>query len=62
MFLYVYFFYRVIANEWTPFNTEFELFMIVLGKSDENMPYWLGLSDSFAMLYIAVAHLVQDLY
>ena len=52
----------MIANEWTPFHTGFELFLIVLGKSDENLPYWLGLGDSFAMLYIAVAHLVQDLY
>ena len=54
--------YRVIANEWTPFHTGFELFLIVLGKSDENMPYWLGLGDSFAMLYIAVTCLVQELY
>ena len=54
--------YRVIANEWTPFHTGFELFLIVLGKSDENMPYWLGLGDSFAMLYMAVTYLVQDLY
>ena len=59
--MHLFWFYRVIANEWTPFHTGFELFLIVLGKSDENMPYWLGLSDSFAMLYIAVAHLVQDL-
>ena len=44
------------------FHTGFELFLIVLGKSDENMPYWLGLGDSFAMLYMAVTYLVQDLY
>ena len=56
------YYYRVIANEWTPFHTGFELFLIVLGKSDENMPYWLGLGDSFAMLYIAVTCLVQELY
>ena len=54
--------YRVIANEWTPFHTGFELFLIVLGKSDENMPYWVGLGDSFAILYIAVTYLVQELY
>ena len=42
-------FYRVIANEWTPFHTGFELFLIVLGKSDENMPCLLGLCDSFAL-------------
>ena len=46
----------MIANEWTPFHTGFELFLIVLGKSDENMPYWLGLGDSFAMLYMAVTY------
>ena len=36
--------------------------MIVLGKSNENMQYWLGLGDTFAMLYIAVTYLVQELY
>ena len=45
-----------------PFHTGFELFLIVLGKSDENMPYWLGFGDSFAMLCIAVMYLVQELY
>ena len=45
-----------------PFHTGFELFLIVLGKNDENMSYWLGLGDSFAMLYIAVTYLVQELY
>ena len=54
--------YRVADKEWPPFHTGFELFLIVLGKSDENMPYWLGLGDSFAMLYMAVTYLVQDLY
>ena len=41
--------YRVTTNEWTPFHTGFELFLIILGKK---MPYWLGLGDSFAILYI----------
>ena len=36
--------------------------MIVLGKSNENMQYWLGLGDTFAMLYIAVTYLVQELH
>ena len=36
--------------------------MIVLGKSNEIMPHWLGLGDSFAILYIAVTYLVQELY
>ena len=45
-----------------PFHTGFELFLIVLRKSDEKMPYWLGLGDSFAVLYIAVTYLVQELY
>ena len=49
-------------KEWTPFHTGFELFLIVLRKSDEKMPYWLGLGDSFALLYIAVSYLVQELY
>ena len=39
-----------------PFHTEFELFLIILGKSDEKMPYWLGLGDSFAILYIDVTY------
>ena len=30
--------------------------MIIFGKSDEKMPYWLGLDDSFAILYIALTH------
>ena len=33
-----------------PFHTGFQLFLIVLHKSDEKMPYWLGLGDSFAVL------------
>ena len=54
--------YRVADKEWPPFHTGFELFLIVLRKSDEKMPYWLGLGDSFAVLYIAVTYLVQELY
>ena len=45
-----------------PFHTEFEPFLIILAKSDEKMPYGLGLGDSFASLYIAVTGLVQELY
>ena len=41
-----------------PFHTEFKLFLIILGKSDEKMPYWLGLGDSFAILNIDVPYLV----
>ena len=33
-----------------PFHTGFELFLIIFGKSDEKMPYFLGLDDSFAVL------------
>ena len=40
--------YRVADEEWPPFHTGFELFLIVLRKSDEKMPYWLGLGHSFA--------------
>ena len=58
---------RVRSTGWLikngpPFHTGFELFLIVLRKSDEKMPYWLGLGDSFAVLYIAVTYLVQELY
>ena len=45
-----------------PFHRVFGLFLIILGKSDERMQYWLGLGDSFAILYIAVTYLVQELY
>ena len=54
--------YRVSPKEWPPFHTGFELFLIILGKSDKKMPYWLGLGDSFAILYIDVTYLVQQLY
>ena len=50
--------YRVALNEWPPFHTGFELFLIILGKSDERMPYWLGFGDLFAILYIDVRYLV----
>ena len=39
----------------------FELFLIVLDKSDESMLYWVGLDHSFAVLYIAVTYLDQEL-
>ena len=45
-----------------PCHTKFDLFSIVLGKSDERMPYRLGLDNSFAVVYIAVTSLVQELY
>ena len=44
-----------------PFHIGFELILIVLAKSDEQMPYWLGFGDSFAIFYIAVTCLVQEL-
>ena len=44
-----------------PFYIGFQLILIVLANSDEQMPYWLGLGDSFAVLYIAVTCLVQEL-
>ena len=44
-----------------PFYIGFELILMVLANSDEQMPYWLGLGDSFAVLYIAVTCLVQEL-
>ena len=52
----------MIANEWTPFHTGFELFLIVLGKSDESMPYWVGLDHSIAVTYIAETFLDEELY
>ena len=45
-----------------PCHTKFDLFSIVLGKSDETMPYRLDLGNSFAVVYIAVTCLVQELY
>ena len=45
-----------------PCHTKFDLFSIVLGKSDETMPYRLDLGNSFAVVYIAVTYLVQELY
>ena len=39
-----------------------KLFLIVLGTSDERMLYWLDLGDYFAVLYIVVTYLVQELY
>ena len=54
--------YRVERKEWTPCHTKFDLFSIVLGKSDESMPYRLDLGNSFAVVYIAVTYLVQELY
>ena len=45
-----------------PCHTKFDLFSIILGKSDERMPYRLGLGNSFAVVYIAVTCLVQELY
>ena len=51
-----------LINNGPPIIQDLSCFLIVLGKSDENMPYWLGLGDSFAILYIAVTYLVQELY
>ena len=45
-----------------PFHTGFELFLIILGKRDKKMPYWPELGDSFAILYIDVTYLDQELY
>ena len=45
-----------------PCHTKFDLFSIVLGKSDETMPYRLDLGNSFGVVYIAVTYLVQELY
>ena len=45
-----------------PCHTKFDLFSIILGKSDERMPYRLGLGNSFAVVSIAVTCLVQELY
>ena len=53
--------YRVSPNEWPPCHTKFDLFSIVLGKSDETMPYRLDLGNSFGVVYIAVTYLVQEL-
>ena len=44
-----------------PCHTKFDLFSIVLGKSDETMPYRLDLGNSFGVVYIAVTYLVQEL-
>ena len=44
-----------------PFYIGFELILMVLANSDEQMPYWLGFGDSFAVFYIAVTCLVQEL-
>ena len=44
-----------------PFYIGFQLILIVLANSDEQMPYWLGFGDSFAVFYIAVTCLVQEL-
>ena len=57
---------RVLTTGWLlkngpPFYIGFQLILIVLANSDEQMPYWLGLGDSFAVLYIAVTCLVQEL-
>ena len=50
-----------LLNNGPPFYIGFELILIVLANSYEQMPYWLGLGDSFAVLYIAVTCLVQEL-
>ena len=39
-----------------PCHTKFDLFSIVLGKSDETMPYRLDLGNSFGVVYIAVTY------
>ena len=53
--------YRVRKKYWPPCHTKFDLFSIVLGKSDETMPYRLDLGNSFGVVYIAVTYLVQEL-
>ena len=40
--------YRVAKKEWTPYNTKFGLFLIILCKSYEKISHWLGLDDLFA--------------
>ena len=40
--------YRVSRNEWTPHNTKYSLLLIVLCKSYEIFPPWLGLNHLFA--------------
>ena len=40
--------YRVTKKEWTPYNTKFGLFLIILCKSYEKISHWLGLDDLFA--------------
>ena len=52
----VFYFYCTgwLLKNGPPFYIGFQLILIVLGNSDEQMPYWLGLGDSFAVLYIAV--------
>ena len=42
------FLYRVSRNEWTPHNTKYSLLLIVLCKSYEIFPPWLGLNHLFA--------------
>ena len=37
-----------------PCHTKFDLFSIILGKSDERMPDMLDLGIFFAVVYIAV--------
>ena len=67
-FAYIYNFYTFLhPTGWVqmngpPCHTKFDLFSIVLGKSDETMPYRLDLGNSFAVVYIAVTNLVQELY
>ena len=56
----VYQHYYVLWDE--VFNIVFVLFLIILGKSDERITYRLGLGNSFAVVYIAVTCLVQELY
>ena len=45
----------------TPFPV-LQLCLIILCKNDDKMPYLLGLSDYFAVLFITVTYLVPELY
>ena len=40
--------YRVAKKEWTPYNTKYGLFLIILCKSYKKISNWLGLDDLFA--------------
>ena len=44
-----------------PCHTKFDLFSIVLGKSDESMLYRLGLGNSFAVVYIDSGIILENI-